>query len=45
MFWSDNKKLLLGADVIVWNYLKKKKLMSCVGYIVFGLNGVQGTFN
>ena len=26
MSWYDNKELLSGADVIGWNYLKKKKV-------------------
>ena len=47
VFWSDDKILLLGTDVIGWNYLKRKRkeLISLVGYIVFGLNGVQEAFN
>ena len=47
VFWSDDKILLLGTDVIGLNYLKRKRkeLISLVGYIVFGLNGVQEAFN
>ena len=33
MSWSSDKKLLLGADVLDWNFLTKKKIIPITIYL------------